>query len=170
MRHRKKSEKFSRSRAQRKALLRSLLRSIVIYERIVTTESKAKGLRRWADKLITWGKQGDLHSRRLAYSLLGDHKLVKKLFEDIAPRFRDVKGGYTRVIDMGVRKGDGATLSLFEFTRKGEKKVEAKKEEKKKERLPEEKVEKEKRKPVKEVEKEGFVSKIRKFFQKRERR
>jgi large subunit ribosomal protein L17 len=116
MRHRRRSEKFSRSRAQRKALVRSLLRAIVRYESIKTTESKAKGLRPWVDKLIEWGKDNTLHSRRLAYRLLNDHALVKKLFDDIAPRFSNTNGGYTRIIDLHVRKGDAAKIALLEFT------------------------------------------------------
>jgi len=133
MRHRKKSERFSRSRAQRKALIRSLLRSLFIYERIVTTQSKAKGVRGWVDKLIEWAKKDTLHHRRLAYRILCDHKLVKRLFEEIAPRFKDISGGYTRIVNVGYRKGDGALLSLLELTRIKEKKKEKKKKEEKKE-------------------------------------
>jgi len=117
MRHRKKSEKFSRSRAQRKALVKSLLRSLVIYDRILTTESKAKAMRAWADKLITWGKKGTLHERRLSYRLLEDHDLVKRLFEEVAPRFKAVSGGYTRVLKVELRKGDGVQMLMFEFTK-----------------------------------------------------
>jgi len=117
MRHRKKSEKFSRSRAQRKALIKSLLRAVVADERIFTTTSKAKYLRSEADRLITWAKRGSLSDRRLAFQVLGDHKLVKKLFDDIGPRFKNINGGYSRVLRAGTRKGDGASISLFELTR-----------------------------------------------------
>ena len=133
MRHRKKSERFSRSRAQRKALIRSLLRSLFIYEKIVTTQSKAKGIRGWVDKLIEWAKKDTLHHRRLAYRILCDHKLVKRLFEEIGPRFKDISGGYTRIVNIGYRKGDGALLSLLELTRIKEEKKEKKKKEEKKE-------------------------------------
>lgn len=133
MRHRKKSERFSRSRAQRKALIRSLLRSLFIYEKIVTTQSKAKGVRGWVDKLIEWAKKDTLHHRRLAYKILCDHKLVKRLFEEIGPRFKDISGGYTRIVNVGYRKGDGALLSLLELTRIEEEKKEKKKKEEKKE-------------------------------------
>jgi len=122
MRHRKKSEKFSRSRAQRKALVKSLLRAMVIYESIKTTSSKAKAISASMDKLITLAKRTDLHARRLAYSRLGDHKLVKKLFDETAPRFEGLNSGYTRVINLGYRKGDGALMSIVELMRLKEKK------------------------------------------------
>lgn len=132
MRHRKKNKKFSRPRAQRKALVKSLLRNLIIYESIKTTESKAKGIRPYVDKLIEWGKDNTLHTHRLAYRFLNDHNLVKKLFEDIAPRFININGGYTRIIDLGRRKGDGAKISIIEFT-KIKKKVKSKKSKEKKE-------------------------------------
>ncbi|MEI8350364.1 MAG: 50S ribosomal protein L17 [Candidatus Omnitrophota bacterium] len=133
MRHRRKSQKFSRPRAQRKALIRSLLRAVIIYERITTTEAKAKAMRHWVDRLINWAKTDNLHHRRLAYRLLCDHELVKKLFEQIGPRFKDVKGGYTRVLDVGYRKGDAGKMSILELTRREikEKKIKEKKETKK---------------------------------------
>ena len=158
MRHRKKSEKFSRPRAQRKALVKSLLRSLIISERIATTESKAKALRPWADKLIGWAKAGTLNNRRLSYRLLEDHALVKRLFDNIGPRFKDVKGGYTRVVDFGFRKGDGAKLSFLELTRI-ERKLKGKKGEEEKEK----KTKKEKETPKKE-EKRGIVSGVKKMF------
>jgi large subunit ribosomal protein L17 len=153
MRHRKKSKKFSRSRAQRKALMKSLLRSIITYERIVTTESKAKGIRKWVDRLITWAKEDTLHHRRLCYRWLEDHKLVKRLFEEIAPRFKDVNGGYIRIIDLGNRRGDGAKLSILELTRTEKKEKVSKKKEEKKKREPKE-------------EKKSFVSGVKKIFKK----
>ena len=116
MRHRRKSEKFSRPRAQRKALVKSLLTSLVTYERIKTTKSKAMAIRSYMDKLITLAKKNDLSTRRLSYKILEDRTLVKKLFDDIAPRFKDIKGGYTRVFDLGHRKGDGAAISIVELT------------------------------------------------------
>ena len=122
MRHRKKSEKFSRPRAQRKALIKSLLRAIIIYERITTTTSKAKFIKSKIDKLITWAKNDNLANKRLAYSVLGDHKLVKKLFNEIGPRFKEINGGYCRVLHSGKRLGDGASLSILEFTRIDKKK------------------------------------------------
>ena len=166
MRHRKKSEKFSRSRAQRKALVKSLLKALIINERITTTTSKAKYLRAEVDKLITWTKQGTLAARRLAFSVLGDHKLVRRLFEVIGPRFKHIKGGYTRVLKAGVRRGDGASLSILELTRK-EKKPKVRKV--KKEKVKEERPEKpeEKKAPKKEAKpKKGIVSGVRKIFKK----
>ena len=85
MRHRRKSEKFSRSRAQRKALVKSLLQAVIVNERIVTTTSRAKYLRAEVDKLITWGKRGTLADKRLAYDVLGNHRMVTKLFNSILP-------------------------------------------------------------------------------------
>lgn len=130
MRHRRKSQKFSRNRAQRKALTKSLLRSMVIYERIKTTESKAKALKSWIDKLITLAKIDTVHHRRLAFQDLRDHILVKKLFESIAPRFKGINGGYTRMFYLGCRKGDASRISLIELTKLEikEKKVREKKE------------------------------------------
>jgi len=116
MRHRRKSEKFSRPRAQRKALIKALIRAVVISERIVTTTAKAKYLKAKVDRMITLGKKGGLAHRRLAYRTLGSHKLVNKLFEDIAPRFTDIQGGYTRTLRLGRRKGDAAFISLLELT------------------------------------------------------
>jgi len=153
MRHRKKSKKFSRSRAQRKALMKSLLRSIITYERIVTTESKAKGVRKWVDRLITWAKEDTLHHRRLCYRWLENHKLVKRLFEEIAPRFKDVSGGYIRITDLGNRRGDGAKLSILELTRTEKREKVSKKKEEKKKREPRE-------------EKKSFISGVKKIFKK----
>lgn len=169
MRHNKKSEKFSRSTAQRKALVKSLLRALVVSEKIKTTESKAKALRSHMDKLITWGKSGSLHSKRLSYSLLGDHKLVKKLFDVIAPRFKDINGGYTRVINVGFRKGDGAKLSFIELTRRPEiKKKKAAKKAKAEitEETPKKTVKEEKSKSEQEQQTQGFMSGMKKIFKK----
>jgi len=162
MRHRKKSEKFSRSRAQRKALVRSLLRALFTYKRITTTQDKAKGIREWADKLIEWAKKDSLHHRRLVYRFLCDHKLVKRLFEEIGPQFRNISGGYTRVFNLGYRKGDGAGISLLELTQ-------IKKEEKKKEKKEEKEitVEGEKIPAEKEAKpQKKFLQGIKKIFKK----
>lgn len=167
MRHRKKSQKFSRSRAKRKALKKSLLRSMITYERIKTSEAKAKALRSWTDRLITWAKAGTLHHKRLAYSMLGDHVLVKKLFDSIGPRFAAIKGGYTRVLDLGYRKGDAAKISLIELTRieKKERKIIHKKE-KEPERIEVTKKEEEKRAPRKEKPKKGIMQGVKGIFKK----
>lgn len=117
MRHRNKLDKLSRSRAQRKALKRSLVRALFINEQIKTTLRKAKVASQEADKLITIAKRNDLHSRRLAYAYLNDHKLTKRLFDEIAPRFKDVNGGYTRILKYINRKGDNAPMSILELTK-----------------------------------------------------
>ncbi len=90
--------------------------SLLTHERIKTTLPKAKELRSWADKIITLGKKGDLPARRRVFDLLRDRGIVKKLFEEIAPRFKDREGGYTRIFKMGWRAGDAAPLSLIELT------------------------------------------------------
>lgn len=117
MRHRKKSEKFSRSRAQKKALVKSLVRAVVINEKIKTTTARAKYIRSETEKLITLAKENLLSGRRQAFRILEDHKLVKKLFDDIGPRFKTIKGGYTRIYKVSPRKGDGASMSILELTK-----------------------------------------------------
>ena len=121
MRHRLKSEKFSRSEGLRRGLKKSMLRALLLQERIKTTHEKAKGLTIWAAKLITRAKVDNLHNRRLAFSQLDNHLLVKRLFEEIAPRFKNTPGGYTRMYDIGWRKGDCARLSIIELTKLAEK-------------------------------------------------
>jgi len=166
MRHRKKSQKFSRSRAQRKALKKSLLRSLIIYERIKTSEAKAKELRSWIDRLISLAKEPTLANKRLAYELLCDHGLVKKLFDNIAPRFKEIKGGYSRVIDLGYRKGDACKVSLIELTRveKKEKKATHKKE--KEEKHIEVEKKEEKHAPLKEKPKKTIIDGVKGIFKK----
>jgi len=92
-----------------------MLVSLLQHGRIKTTLAKGKELRSWADKMITLGKKGTLHTRRQAFSLLRDEGIVKKLFEEIAPPLKDREGGYTRIYKMGWRPGDGAPLSLIEL-------------------------------------------------------
>jgi large subunit ribosomal protein L17 len=102
-----------------------MLVSLLEHERIKTTLAKGKELRSWADRIITLGKRGTLHARRRAFALLRDKGIVKKLFDEIAPKFKDRAGGYTRVYKLGWRKGDAAPLSLVElvtFTHPEEKK------------------------------------------------
>jgi large subunit ribosomal protein L17 len=164
MRHRKKNRKFSRPLAQRKALVKSLLRALVINERIITTQAKAKALKRWADKLITWAKKDTLYHRRLSFRILNDHNLVKRLFESIGPRFKDTNGGYTRLFDLYYRRGDGSKRAVLELTKIEKKKVHRIKEKREKERPRKE----EKRiAPRKEEKpKKGFISSVRKIFKK----
>jgi large subunit ribosomal protein L17 len=92
-----------------------MLVSLLEHERIKTTLAKGKELRSWADKIITLGKRGTLHARRRAFALLRDKTIVKKLFDEIAPKFKDRAGGYTRVYKLGWRQGDAAPLSLVEL-------------------------------------------------------
>ncbi|MDR2604780.1 MAG: 50S ribosomal protein L17 [Desulfovibrio sp.] len=119
MRHRKSGRKLGRNPAHRKALLRNLAKALIAAGRITTTEAKAKDLRGVAEPLITLALKNDLHARRQAYRVLGDHRLVQRLFDDFGPLFSGGGGGYTRVVKLPVpRKGDAAPLALIEFTRK----------------------------------------------------
>jgi len=125
MRHLKDGRKLNRSAAHRKALMRNLVKALIQREQIRTTDAKAKELRRWADRIVTLGKRNTLHARRLAYTYLGSRTLVKRLFDEVAPRFHGRAGGYTRVLKLGIRRGDAAPLSIVEFTERGEKKAKA---------------------------------------------
>lgn len=122
MRHQKEGRKLGRTASHRKALLRNMVSSLLEFEKIETTDAKAKELRKVADKMITWGKRGDLHARRLSLRVISSTKIVQKLFNDIAPRFKERKGGYTRIIKVGRRKGDNAPLSIIELIPQDEKK------------------------------------------------
>jgi large subunit ribosomal protein L17 len=118
MRHRKSGRKFNRTPSHRKAMFRNMAMAMITHGRIQTTEAKAKELRGVVEKLVTLARRDDLHSRRLAYKALGDHILVKRLFDEIAPLYRDTPGGYTRVLKLGrPRIGDNAPLALIEFTK-----------------------------------------------------
>jgi large subunit ribosomal protein L17 len=115
MRHRVAGRKLSRHTQHRKLMFRNMLGSLLQHERIKTTLAKGKELRSWVDKIITLGKKGTLHARRQAFALLRDEGIVKKLFDEIAPKLKDREGGYTRIYKMGWRQGDGAPLSLVEL-------------------------------------------------------
>ena len=136
MRHRVKGRKLGRSPAHRKALFRNQLASLVKEERIKTTLHKAKELRPIAEKVVTQGKRDTLHARRQVNRLLPERDLVKKVFDDIAPRFQERPGGYTRIIKLGPRRGDGAEMALIEFVETGvsEPEPDKKKSKKKKEK------------------------------------
>jgi large subunit ribosomal protein L17 len=122
MRHRKAGRKLGRTWEHRKALMKNMARSLVEHEHIRTTEAKAKELSIFADKLITMALQDTLHARRQAFTVLGSHHSVKKLFDEIGPRFKEVPGGYTRVVKFGIpRVGDSASMALIEFTRLSDK-------------------------------------------------
>jgi large subunit ribosomal protein L17 len=116
MRHQKQRNKLSRSSAHRKALLRNLSRELIQHERITTSQAKAKAVKPKVEKLITLGKRGDLHARRQALSELGQDKfVVHKLFEEIAPRYAERNGGYTRIVKLGPRRSDSTEMVLLEL-------------------------------------------------------
>ena len=115
MRHRVAGRKLSRHTQHRELMFRNMLTSLLQYERIETTLAKGKELRGWADRIISLGKKGTLHARRRVFALLRNKEIVKKLFDEIAPKFKDREGGYTRVYRLGWRQGDGAPLSLVEL-------------------------------------------------------
>ena len=107
--------KFGRRSEPRRAMLRNLATSVILGGRIQTTEAKAKQLKSIADKMITLGKRNDLHARRQALAYLLDENAVTKLFEEIAPRYGERQGGYTRVLKLGTRRGDAAPMAIIEF-------------------------------------------------------
>jgi large subunit ribosomal protein L17 len=113
--HRIAGRKLSRYRDQRTALLRGLAAELIRHERITTTLAKAKETRVVAEKLITHGKKGTLHHRRLALAKLPDKGVIKKVFDDVAPRYAERAGGYTRIIKKGRRQGDGASMAIIEL-------------------------------------------------------
>lgn len=118
MRHQKAGRKLGRDSGHRVSMLRNMVTSFFNDERIETTDARARELRKLAERMITLGKQGDLHARRHALAVIRDRGVVKKLFEDIAPRFQERQGGYTRIFKAGHRVGDGAFLSVIELTSK----------------------------------------------------
>ena len=120
MRHQVRGRKLGRTPAHRKALFRNQLSSLVRDERIRTTLEKAKELRPLAEKVVTQGRRDTLHARRQVNRLISDRELVKKLFEEIAPRYHERPGGYTRIIKLGPRRGDGAEMAYLEFVDRGE--------------------------------------------------
>jgi len=115
MRHRNYGRKLSRNTEHRNALMRNLVTSLILTERIQTTVAKAKAARPIVERMITLGKQGGLHARRLAASYLLDPAALKLLFGDFALRYAERKGGYTRIVRTGWRKGDGADLAVLEL-------------------------------------------------------
>ncbi len=115
MRHAKRGGKLNRTSAHRKAMLRNLVTSLFEHERVETTDAKAKELRRIADRMITLGKRGDLHARRQALSVIHGKDVTAKVFGELAERFRERPGGYTRVLKTRVRPGDAASMSIVEL-------------------------------------------------------
>jgi large subunit ribosomal protein L17 len=115
MRHNKSGRRLGRNSSHRKAMMRNMVTSLLDHEKITTTDSRAKELRKLVEKMITLGKRGDLHARRQAMQVIFDKKIVAKLFERIAPRYTDRPGGYTRIIKLGVRQGDNASTAIIEL-------------------------------------------------------
>ena len=115
MRHNKAGRRLGRTTSHRTAMFRNMVTSFLNHERITTTDAKAKELRPIAEKMITLGKQGDLNAIRQAASYIRDKKVVTKLFAVLAPRFKEREGGYTRIIKLGTRLGDCASLSVIEL-------------------------------------------------------
>jgi large subunit ribosomal protein L17 len=112
---------LGRNSAQRKALFRGLVTQVLQYERIETTEAKAKAVRSDVEKMIGYAKRGDVHARRLALRTVQDKKVVEKLFDKLGPRYKERNGGYTRIIKLGPRKGDAAEMVLLELVDREEK-------------------------------------------------
>ena len=115
MRHGKSGLKLNRNTSHRKAMFRNMVTSLLKYERIQTTEAKAKELRRWADRLITLAKNGSLHARRQALSIIREPNVIHKLFDNASARFAKSPGGYTRIFKIGRRKGDAAIMTMIEL-------------------------------------------------------
>ena len=115
MRHQNTGRKLSRTSSHRKAMFANMATSLFEHERIRTTEAKAKEIRRVAEKLVTLAKKGDVSARRLVGRTVRDPEVLKKLFEDIGPRYAERPGGYTRIVKIGPRAGDNAPMSLIEL-------------------------------------------------------
>lgn len=115
MRHGVRGRKLGRTTAHRQAMFRNQLASLVKHERIRTTLPKAKDMRPIAEKVITQGKRGTIAARRIVRRMLPDRTLVRKVFDDLAPRMNDRPGGYLRILKLGPRKGDGAEMALLEL-------------------------------------------------------
>ena len=120
MRHRQSGRKLNRTSSHRKSLFKNMAQALFKHEQIVTTLPKAKELKRVVEKLITLGKKGNLHSRRLAFNQIRDKDMVSKLFDNLAKRYSDRKGGYTRVLKAGFRYGDSAPMAVIELVDRDE--------------------------------------------------
>ncbi len=135
MRHRKGGYKLQRDPSARRALLRGLATSIILHDRIETTVTKAKAVRPQVEKVITLAKRDTLHARRQAAAYLQEPSAVKKLFDTVGPRFADRAGGYTRIVRLGPRRGDGAELAIIELLGTKLKKKAEEKKKRKEERM-----------------------------------
>jgi len=115
MRHRKAGKQLGRNTSHRRAMLRNMVTSLFEHEQIETTDAKAKVIRPVAEKMITLAKRGDLHARRQALAYMQDKAVIHKLFDQIKDRYLDRQGGYLRIVKKGVRKGDGAPVSVVQL-------------------------------------------------------
>ncbi len=120
MRHKRLGRRFNRDSGHRQAMFSNMAAALIRHEQIVTTLPKAKDLKRVVEKYITLAKRGDLNSRRLAASRMGDDEMVKKLFDVLGPRYKDREGGYTRVLKAGFRYGDSAPRAVIELVDRDE--------------------------------------------------
>ncbi len=135
MRHRIKTKKLNRNKAHREALLRNLVKSLILKKSIITTSVKAKETKKLAERLITFARKNDTNAHRYIFKHTGDKKVVKRFFSEVMPQLSDRKSGNIRLIKTGIRKGDGADMSLIEFIF-AEKKQERKPKQKLKARIP----------------------------------
>ena len=115
MRHKISGRKLGRPTAHRISMLRTMVTDLIRHESIQTTEAKAKEVRRMAEKVITSGKKGTLHERRKASALLTDKSIVRKVFDELGPRYESRPGGYTRIVKLGPRKGDASAMAIIEL-------------------------------------------------------
>jgi len=182
MRHNKNRYQLNRFTSWHKATVNSLVRNLLLHQSIKTTQARAKAARSLAERLISLGKKNSLAAKRLAYKSLGDHRLVSLLFTDIAPRYSNRQGGYTRILPFSRRRGDDAQLVIFELTEKKIKKITKKPKKEKesvaehKESLPQEQVkerpktatavEERERPNEKQKSSKGFLKGIRGIFKK----
>jgi len=115
MRHKMRGRKFGRESDHRKLMLKNLVLSLIEHGRINTTQAKAKEIRSLTERVITYGKKGTVHHRRMAFKILNNKDMVKKVFDELAPKYTDRAGGYTRVLKNGFRRGDCAPMAIIEF-------------------------------------------------------
>ena len=127
MRHLKAGRRLARTTEHRQAMLRNLITQLLEHEQVQTTQAKAKEARQWAEKMITLAKRGDLHARRQTLRVVRSKKAMAKLFGELRERYQDRPGGYTRIVPLGFRVGDGAPLTLLELVGRPEKLPKAKK-------------------------------------------
>jgi len=116
MRHLKAYRRLGMNASHRKAMMRNMVTSLIEHERIETTDTRAKEIRRLADRMVTLGKRGDLHSLRLSLKTVRTKTAAKKLFDELAPRFKEKQGGYTRIVKIGRRHGDNADMAILEWS------------------------------------------------------